>query len=752
MAAGLMREMLEKEQVPPPLPSLVVREYAHVHTPSDNSGVRTDFTETLFWHPALVIGEAGKADVSFDLCDSVTTFEIVVCGHTLNGRLGSATTLLTSRLPFALEPKTPIEVTSNDRIDLPVSISNNTPISRSVRLAVTLKNLKLLEGKSDDQLTVGGSQVTRRIFPIRPDCVEGEARIEILAQTEPFAADAIARTFRIVPDGFPIVGSKSDVLEGFARHDVLLPETWLKGTLKCQVQVYPSTLASLEKGLESLLREPCGCFEQTSTSNYPNLLILDYLKESDQVRPEIEARARRLLSSGYDKLVSYECPQSGKTDRRGYEWFGAADSAHEALTAYGLLQFRDMAQVQQVDPNMLERTRQYLLASRDGEGGFKRNQRALDTFGRAPEDITNAYIVWALTESSKEDDVTKELDALARQAKDSKDAYFLALVANSLLNRDQAGEGVALLKTAVSLQKPDGHLDAERTSITGSGGRDLQIETTALAVLGWLKANRPADFNVPVQNAVKWIGQQRGGFGGFGSTQATILALKALIAFTRANKKTPEAGELSLLVGGQRVGQRQFPAGAQDVLAIELPEPEKHLKAGKNDLRVEITGKNTFPYTLSWSYQTLKPPSAAGCAVRLTTQLDRQTASEGDTVHLNVVLENVTERGQGMAVAIIGLPAGLSLPEDLKQLKEHARLREDGRKPGLISSFETRGRELILYWRDLGPRQKIAVPVDLVCRVPGVYRGPASRAYLYYNADQRWWVEPLEVKLTAKAP
>ena len=44
------------------------------------------------------------------------------------------------------------------------------------------------------------------------------------------------------------------------------------------------------------------------------------------------------------------------------------------------------------------------------------------------------------------------------------------------------------------------------------------------------------------------------------------------------------------------------------------------------------------------------------------------------------------------------------------------------------------------------------MPVDLVCRVPGVYRGPASRAYLYYNADQRWWVEPLEVKLTAKAP
>jgi hypothetical protein len=57
---------------------------------------------------------------------------------------------------------------------------------------------------------------------------------------------------------------------------------------------------------------------------------------------------------------------------------------------------------------------------------------------------------------------------------------------------------------------------------------------------------------------------------------------------------------------------------------------------------------------------------------------------------------------------------------------------------------------LILYWRDLAPRQKIEVPIDLVCRVPGEYRGPASRAYLYYNADAKHWVQPLSVKVTAK--
>jgi hypothetical protein len=733
----------------PASPRLVVREYAHVHVMGANPEVRTDFAETLLWQPVLVVPAGGQAEVSFQLGDSVTAFEVAAAGHSLDGRLGSATTTVESRLPFTLEPKTPFEVTAGDRIDVPVSISNNTGDARSVSLTASATNLKLIDGKADDRLSVDGGGVRRRLFRYRPEVVEGEARLVFRGQAEPFAADAVARTFRIVPDGFPVVASKSDLLEGVARAEVVLPETWVKGMLKCRAQVYPSTLATLEKGLGALLREPNGCFEQTSTSNYPNLLILDYLKESNQSRPEVEARARDLLARGYDKLVSFECPQTGR-ERQGYEWFGAPNAAHEALTAYGLLQFRDMARVQKVDPAMLERTRQYLVASKDGRGGFKRNPRALDTFGRAPEHITNAYIVWALTESGP-DDVSKELQALTEQAKGSKDPYFLALVANSLLNRDKSSaEALALLKTAAGLQKPDGHLDAAQTSITGSGGRDLQVETTALAVLAWLKANRPADFTVPVQSAVKWIGQQRGGYGGFGATQATILALKALIAFTRTNKKTAEPGELSLLVGEQRVGHLAFPAGAQEVLTVEVPDAEKYLKPGKNGVRVEMSGKNIFPYTLTWSYQTLKPVSAAGCAVRLATKLDRPAAAEGETVHLGVTLANVTDQGQGMAVAVVGLPAGLSLPEDLKQLKEHAKLREGGTKPGLISTFEVRGRELVLYWRDLAPRQKIEVPVALVCRVPGEYRGPASRAYLYYNADAKCWVDPLTVKVAAK--
>lgn len=735
-------------QPPPPLPPLMVREYAHFRPTATPVEQRTDFVDTVYWHPVLVLPD-GKAEVAFDLCDSVTSYQVTAFGHTLDGRIGSLISSFEARLPFTLEPKLPIEVTAGDIIDVPVSVANNTTEDRPVQLRVFPENLSLVDGKAEDYLSLLPEARGRKIVRLKPSILEGKGSVRLEGRSDPFT-DSVTRSFGIVPQGFPVMKSHSDMLEGIAQSEVLLPEGWIKGTLKCQVNVYPSTLADLQKGLEGLLREPHGCFEQTSTSNYPNVLILDYLRQSNQANNDVESRTRNLLTNGYAKLVSFECQDTAANRRRGYEWFGGTTPPHEALTAYGLLQFRDMARVHDVDQAMVERTRQYLLSRKDGKGGFQRNARALDTFGRAPDNITNAYIVWALTESSKDDDVDRELAALAEQAGTSKDPYFLSLVGTSLLNRGRTGEGLALLKSVAAVQKEDGHLEAGSTSITGSRGRDLQVETTALATLGWVKANRPADFNVAIQKAIKWIGQQRGGHGAFGSTQSTILALKAIIAYTQANKKTAESGEIRVQVGKEVLGRLPFAAGAEQALTIELAEPEKHLKTGKNPVQIEITGKNTFPFTLTWAYQVEKPAGAEGCPVRIGTKLDRKTADEGETVHLTVTVENAEDKGQGMAVAIIGLPAGSTLPEDMKQLKDHALLRDEGKERGLISAFETRGRELILYWRDLAPKQKIEVPLDLICRVPGEYRGPASRSYLYYNADLKHWIDPLDIAIKAK--
>lgn len=482
--------------------------------------------------------------------------------------------------------------------------------------------------------------------------------------------------------------------------------------------------------------------------------MLDYLRERNLTNAAVENRALQLVDRGYNRLLSFECMNPRKLmQKEGYEWFGGLAPPHEALTAYGLMLFRDMTRVyDRVDKDMLDRTRRFLLAKKDGKGGFQRQQN-FHRFGGAPDQIFNAYIVWSLTENSKEDDLDKEIAALKAQAQDSQDPYFLALVANCLLNRSQAEEARPLLQKLVAAQKSEGLLDGAKVSITLSIGRDLQIETTALAVLAWLKAEPPGralTYRVAIQAAARWLGKQRGPYGGFGATQATVLTLKAFVALDRASKAV-QAGEIALYIGDRAVGIQRFPAGASEVVTLELSDADKYFKPGKNALRLDMAGDNEFPYTLTWSYRTLKPPSAENCRVRLKTQLDRATAAEGETVRLKATVENRMDETLGMTVAIIGLPAGLTLPEDMKQLKDLARLRNNDTEPGVISAWETRGRELILYWRTLAPDQKLDVILDLICRVPGEYRGPASRAYVYYNADQKCWVEPLGIAIKPRA-
>ena len=183
-----------------------------------------------------------------------------------------------------------------------------------------------------------------------------------------------------------------------------------------------------------MLREPHGCFEQTSSTSYPNLLVLRLLKSSGHANPEIESKARDLLVQGYKRLAGFECMDTKAGFKRGFEWFGAADQQHEGLTAYGLLQFTGMREVgiEGIDPILISRTREYLLSKRDGQGGFTRVARRLDSFGNSSANLSNAYILWALAKSGDMADLKTEINALAKRAPDMTDPYEMALAANAL--------------------------------------------------------------------------------------------------------------------------------------------------------------------------------------------------------------------------------------------------------------------------------------------------------------------------------
>jgi hypothetical protein len=96
--AAKFANQAQKPSTSAPVQPLLVREYAHLRPAGSASAGRSGLVDTLYWHPVLVLPD-GKAEVFFDLCDTAATYQITAVGHTLDGRLGTVTRTLESRLP-----------------------------------------------------------------------------------------------------------------------------------------------------------------------------------------------------------------------------------------------------------------------------------------------------------------------------------------------------------------------------------------------------------------------------------------------------------------------------------------------------------------------------------------------------------------------------------------------------------------------------------------------------------------------------
>src|SRR5207244_1710705 len=131
----------------------------------------------------------------------------------------------------------------------------------------------------------------------------------------------------------------------------------------------------------------------------------------------------------------------------------------------------------------------------------------------------------------------KAIAYIRKQAPRADNAYILALAANALASWDASDDSTSLV-----LKKVLKALDERKQRVAQwkalsfpaageslSYGRDdsLTVETTALAILALVKHGQ---FSTSVNGALTYLLKSRGADGHWGSTQATILALKALLA------------------------------------------------------------------------------------------------------------------------------------------------------------------------------------------------------------------------------
>src|SRR5215471_5673696 len=136
--------------------------------------------------------------------------------------------------------------------------------------------------------------------------------------------------------------------------------------------------------------------EQTSSSAYPNILVVDYVKKARVASSsEFLMKAEQYLNVGYQKLLTFERPGGG------FDWWGSGEPL-VWLSAYGLQEFHDMARVFPVDPGVIRRTQAWLMKQQGADGTWSNigatHGESITRMGDAKLLLTS-YVTWALLDS-----------------------------------------------------------------------------------------------------------------------------------------------------------------------------------------------------------------------------------------------------------------------------------------------------------------------------------------------------------------
>ena len=688
-----------------PVYSVVKKFYAPKYNDT-KTDERTDFRETIYWNPVVQTDKDGKANVEFYNSDASTTFRAIAEGIGWNGKLGRAETTYAAQNVMTVDAKIPPYLTVGDTALIPLVIKNNRNDNLKVWIDVDMP-AKFKLGTYMTGFTLNADSSQQILIPLHA-IAEAKGQLTFAINNQ-FGTEKLILPICAADKGFPVIATFSGNKN--QQHNFTINKM-VPGTLKANLKLFKNLEGQLLDGIESMLREPSGCFEQTSSCTYPNIYVLKYLKESGKVNPETEKRALGYIERGYNRLIGFE------TRQNGFEWFGNTPP-HEALTAYGLLEFTDMKEFVKVDERMLKRTKEFLLSRRDGQGSFKLATGGYDRFASVPNKIANIYIVYALTQAGIGNEIQLEYHAAVNKALESNDGYLLAMMALAASNMKNEKDFRRLMSELNDLYQKG--LKAE-TSVVNSRDASLRVETASLYALALMRETSP---NIgTIANLITRILSEKSYYG-YGSTQSTVLALKAIVEYSKLAGRVSENVQIDFIVNNGSVKDNK--------------EVQEKLRDGRNDFNVQYSQQDkNIPYSLEVSYNTLTPPNSDKAELQLRTILKNSTAQVGETVRMEIEVTNTKDFLQPMAIAKIGIPAGLSAqPWQLKEIMEKNQ----------AAYYEIFDNYVVFYWMGFSAGEIKRINLDLKAEIPGTYKGKASTTYLYYTPEYKNWDDGAEIKI-----
>jgi len=358
-----------------------------------------------------------------------------------------------------------------------------------------------------------------------------------------------------------------------------------------------------------------------------------------------------------------------------------------------------------------------------------------------------AYIAWSLGNTGYQGTAIEQAKQFVEKHMNAKmDTYTLAVVANfatDYKNGDQGKDREFMRQAIQPLLDARTEKDeqvwwsADETGVYATG-TSASVETTGLAAQALLKSGEASG---TARKAMNYIASKKDAAGTWGTTQATIMALRALLLATE--KGTADVrGTLVVMLNGKSAEKLVLTPENNDLLHQFVFKDIESQKA--SSVEIQFEGKGGLAYQVAGSYFLPWDQKPANEPLSIDVAYDRTQLVQDDTATATATIKNNLDKTANMVMVDLGIPPGFDLlSEDLQDYQQ----KSASRKSGHLSKFNLTATQAILYFNSFAPGDTVTVKFRLRAKYPIHARTFKSRVYEYYDPEVSSVARPVQLEV-----
>nr|XP_009936177.1 PREDICTED: alpha-2-macroglobulin-like protein 1 [Opisthocomus hoazin] len=701
-------------------------ESEQVELGSEAGPVRTWFPETFIW-TVVPINDSGAAELAVTVPDSITDWRAMTfCTSESHGLGISETTSLRSFKPFFVEPTLPYSVFRGESFPLKVKVFSYLKqcmalqlslmdsrdfefVHANVRFAVCLCPDSAKTFFWDVKATKLGKvnfTVAAEVMEQEDVCTESTAVVP-----ESGGKDTVVKHLLVKAEGLLEEKTHTSLLcpKGKVASETItftVPENTVLGSERAHISFLGDILGTALDNIDELLQMSSGCGEQNMVHFAPNVFITRYLEETGQLTPDIKQKAIGYLESGYQRQLLYKHADGS------YSAFGeGSEPGNTWLTALVLKTFSQARDFIHIDEQNIKDAASALIKSQTPSGCFK-------SVGKLFNNGLMDPVVWKALNCIKD---------LVNADIGSSNLYSLALAANAFA---VAGDKAFRQKILKRLDKAAIISDdqiywsqqskQEEDSLYWYRAPSVDVELTSSILMAHLsKSSLSSDEIRKASQIVSWLTKQQNPYGGFASTQDTVVALEALALY--ATKTFSKDGpDLHASLSSESFNQNIRVDNTNRLLlqTVELP-------AIPQDYTVRVQGRGCLFLQAILRYHIPPPRSDITFAISVQTECTAPNATQFPvTIHARYTGNRVSTN---MVLIQVELLSGYSpVAGSLEELK----------KRPLVKKVESEADRIVVYLEEL-TRQPHTYTLLVQQDMQVKDRKPANvKVYDYYMPEE----------------